>query len=410
MSASAKVRILYVNHTGHVSGAEKVLLSILQGLDRTRFTPWLLCPAGGELAAEAQALGVELIPLPPVGAQFTWRPDRVIQSVISIFKPVMGIRKQIRSVAPDFIHANSVRAGIASSLAVMGTGMPVVWHVHDSLPRHPLSSAIRLFVFLARSTRVIAVSNASARRMRGLLLAGKRVRTIYNGVDLSRFPSKQSGSSDFRERFHIPDEDFLVCAVGQICIRKGLLELVGAFRQIHPQAPHMHLAIIGKVVFQHEEEYLEALHAAANESGIKDYIYFTGQLHDVSSALQAADLLVLNSRDEPFGLVLVEAMASGTPVLATRVGGVPEVVTDSENGWLIDSGDTAALSQKLLELSRNRELLLQVAHTAQTTTCPRFALQRFQNDLAKFYSELVPDSDAKWSAHNLAALARSGND
>lgn len=410
MSTSGKIRILYVNHTGHVSGAEQVLLGILRGLDRTRFEPWLLCPPEGELAAKASTLGVEVLPMPPVSARFTWRPDRVVDSVMSFLKPAMSMRRQIHTIAPDFIHANSVRAGIASSLAAMGTGMPIVWHVHDSLPRHPLSSAIRLFVLLTRSTRVIAVSNASAKRMRGILLTGKRVRTIHNGVDLRRLSLKRPGSSDFREKIHIPDGDFLVCAVGQICKRKGLLELIGAFRQVHPQAPHMHLAIIGKVVFQHEEEYLAALHAAANESGIKDYLHFTGQLHNVSSALQAADLLVLNSRDEPFGLVLIEAMASGTPVLATRVGGVPEIVTDSENGWLIESGDTAALSQKMLELSRNRELLQQVALTALRTTCPRFSLQRFQNELETFYAEVAPNANLGWKVRNRPALARSGND
>ena len=87
--------------------------------------------------------------------------------------------------------------------------------------------------------------------------------------------------------------------------------------------------------------------------GIENRVHFTGELCDVSGVLQASDLLVLNSRDEPFGLVLIEAMACGTPVLATRVGGIPEIVTDSENGWLIESGDPAALASTLLELSRN---------------------------------------------------------
>ncbi|MGA7856468.1 MAG: glycosyltransferase family 4 protein, partial [Terracidiphilus sp.] len=112
----------------------------------------------------------------------------------------------------------------------------------------------------------------------------------------------------------------------------------------------------------------------------------------------------------PFGLVLIEAMACGTPVLATRVGGIPEIVTDSENGWLIESGDPAALASTLLELSRNAAALTRVAERALRTTCPKFSLDRFHGDLAKLYAEVNPNSDLNWNVRNRPALARSGND
>lgn len=409
MSECGKTRILYINHTGLVSGAEKMLLNILRGLDRARYEPYVLCPSRGELAAAIHAEGAEWFPLPAVAARFALRPDRLLRAVLPLFRTAAVIRRQIRALNPDLIHANSVRAGIAASVAAMGTGKPVVWHVHDTLPRHPVSSAIRTFVYLNRGTPVIAVSQSTAVSFRGRLPFASRVRTIHNGMDLRRFPQKQPGQSTFRESIGVSDEDFLVCAVGQICARKGLLELIDALRRIQLQAPRMHLAIVGKVVFRHEEEYLNALHAAAAEGGIDHRIHFTGELHDVSPALQAADLLVLNSHDEPFGLVLIEAMSSGTPVLATRVGGVPEIVTDQENGWLTESGDTAALASRLLELSQNKSALRQVACRALSTTCPKFSLERFQNELMKFYAELDPNSDPLRNMRNRPALARSGN-
>jgi glycosyltransferase involved in cell wall biosynthesis len=105
--------------------------------------------------------------------------------------------------------------------------------------------------------------------------------------------------------------------------------------------------------------------------------------------MQAADLLVLNSHDEPFGLVLVEAMSSGTPVLATRVGGIPEIVEDGENGWLIDKADTAGLARKLLELAGNRKLLEKVARQAHDLTCPQFSLEKFLARIEDCYAGLV---------------------
>jgi L-malate glycosyltransferase len=409
MSQFRKNRILCINHTGMVSGAEKVLINILRGLDRALYEPYVLCPAPGELAAAIHAEGVEWFPLPTMNARFSRRPDHVLQSMASLFKTVAAMRKQIGVLNPDLIHANSVRAGIAASLAAMGTGKTVIWHVHDTLPKHSVSAAIRAFAFLNRSIRIIAVSQSTANSFSGTLPFNDRVRTIHNGTDLRRFPQKQPGMSAFRKSIGISDQQFLVCAVGQICRRKGLLELVNAFKEIHTQAPDMHLAIVGKVVFRHEDTYLDALRAAAAEPEIADRLHFTGELGDVSPALQAADLLVLNSSDEPFGLVLIEAMASGTPVLATRVGGVPEIVTDQQNGWLVESGDTRALPSKLLELSRNRSALAQVAERALTTTCPKFSLERFQSDLMKFYAELDPGSNLNWDVRNRPALARRGN-
>ena len=409
MSQFRKQRILFINHTGMVSGAEKVLINILGGLDLARYEPYVLCPHQGELAARIHAEGVEWFPLPAMNARFSRRPDRILQSMASLFKTVAAMRKQIAVLNPDLIHANSVRAGIAASLAALGTGKTVIWHVHDTLPKHSVSAAIRAFAFLNRSIRIIAVSQSTANSFCGSLPFKNRVRTIHNGTDLRRFPHKQPGTSAFRKDIGISDQQFLVCAVGQICRRKGLLELVNAFKAIQTQVPDMHLAIVGKVVFRHEGAYFDALRAAAAEPEVADRVHFTGELGDVSPALQAADLLVLNSSDEPFGLVLVEAMASGTPVLATRVGGVPEIVTDQENGWLIESGDRRALSSRLLELPRNRSALAQVAKRALATTCPQFSLERFQSDLMKLYAELAPGSGLNWDVYEHPALARRGN-
>ena len=409
MSLARKTRILCVNHTGMVSGAEKVLINILRGLDRARYEPSVLCPAEGELAEAIRREGAEWFPLPAMNARFARRPDRLLQSMASLFATVSAMRKQIRMLNPDLIHANSVRAGIAASLAAIGIGKPVIWHVHDTLPKHPVSEAIRAFAFLNRGIRIIAVSQSTANSFTGALPFKGRVRTIHNGTDLCRFPPKQPGRSAFRESIGVSDQQFLVCAVGQICRRKGLLELVNAFKQIHTRAPEMHLAIVGRVVFRHEQAYLDALYAAAREPGIEHRVHFTGELGDVSPALQAADLLVLNSSDEPFGLVLIEAMASRTPVLATRVGGVPEIVTDRENGWLIESGDPGALPLRLLELSRNRSALAAVAERALNTTCPEFSLERFQHNLMKFYAELDPGTDPEWDLPPRPALARRGN-
>ncbi len=364
-----------------------MLLDILQGLDRNCYEPIVLCPHDGRLRREVRAIDVACRELPTVGARFSLRPDRLIRSIVSMCRAVCALRRQINEIKPDLVHANTIRSGIASTLATAGTAIPVVWHIHDILPKHPLSAAIRMFARLSDRTHIVAVSHATARVFCGAMDFGGRVRTIHNGVDLEKFPLKASGPSPFRKRFGIPQSSFLICAIGQICERKGLRELVDAFQRICKSAPQAHLAVVGGVVFKHEEPYFNTLLKLAGNSICPERIHFTGELSDISEVLQGADLLVLNSWQEPFGLVIVEAMSSGTPVVATRVGGIPEIVTDRVNGWLIKPGDSIGLASKLLILSTDRRALEEIAHVARRTTCPQFSLRRFHDNLARLYSE-----------------------
>lgn len=409
MSVRAKTRILYVNHTGLVSGAEKVLIEILRGLNRDRFELFVVCPAKGGLTEAVESLAVASQSIPAPNARFSLRPDRALSASAALIKTAKILRSKIRAIQPDVIHANSIRAGIMATLAARGTRIPVVWHVHDTLPKHPLSSIVRAFALLSSNTRFIAVSHSTANHFAGRLDFGARLVAIHNGVDLGLFPRNRPDHSGFRQRLGLSNKDFLVCAIGQICARKGLLELIDALARIKNQAPSIRAAIVGKVVFQHEHDYYATLRNAVDRAGLADRVHFTGELSDVSEVLQATDLLVLNSHDEPFGLVLIEAMASGTPVLASRVGGIPEIVTDSENGWLVDKEDTAALASKLLELSQAGNLLQEIAQRGLQTVRTKFPIEKFRQEIERFYGKLEVDLTRKADPGKSTALIRSAN-
>jgi len=389
MKAGDLIRVAYVSHTGAVSGAEVMLINLVRGLDRARYEPIAFCPAEGDLRKMFETEGIPCKDLPEVRARFTCRPDRLWKAAVSFTRATLALRRAFADDEPDIVHANSVRAGIVASLASVASGRKIVWHLHDDLPRHFLSLFIRIAALLLRPARVVAVSHATARTFRGPFVFKGTLHIIHNGVDLHRFPLKNADRPRMREVLGYYPGSFLICAVGQICARKGLLELIRAFEMARARAPYMHLVIAGCVVFEHEKEYLDRLHQAARAPMVAGSVHFAGQLKNVSELLHAADLLVLNSLEEPFGLVLVEAMSSGTPVLATRVGGIPEIVHDRENGWLIEKADTAGLAKKLLELARDRELLERVARRAHDATCPQFSLERFQARWQDCYAELV---------------------
>ena len=139
------MKILYYNHTGQVSGAERVLLMILSQLDRNRFEPVVACPTEGKLIGMVSELGIRTIGLEQLEARFTWRVGKLFRYLASFARVISNSRSLIIDEQPEVIHANSIRAGLVMSAASFGLATPVIWHAHDILPRHPLSIAIRFF-------------------------------------------------------------------------------------------------------------------------------------------------------------------------------------------------------------------------------------------------------------------------
>jgi len=225
--AGDMLKILFYNHTGQVSGAERVMLMILAGLDRYRFQPSVICPAEEDLSWMSEGVGVRVRNIEPLEARFTWRPDRLVRYLKSFVRVIVKLRQAIIQAEPDLVHANTIRAGLAATAATMGTGIRVIWHLHDMLPHHPLSTLIRWHAALSPRTSLLAISSAVAQRFRGSVLrspnACRKVRVIYNGIDLKRFGSDLSARQRVRDELGLRDGQFVTGVVGQITRRKGQL-------------------------------------------------------------------------------------------------------------------------------------------------------------------------------------------
>src|SRR5438132_5853626 len=151
------MKVLFYNHTGNVSGAERVLLLALKRLNRDAIEPLVVCPEG-ELLLECKQLSVPVRAILELQARFTLRPDKLAVYILSLLKTVRELRNEVLRARVDAVHANSIRAGLAALIATIGTGHIVFWHVHDELKRHPISTAIRLLVGASSRCRIIAVS------------------------------------------------------------------------------------------------------------------------------------------------------------------------------------------------------------------------------------------------------------
>jgi glycosyltransferase involved in cell wall biosynthesis len=235
--------------------------------------------------------------------------------------------------------------------------IPVVWHVHDMLPHHPFSPAIRTLAALSRRTTLIAVSHATGDRFSGTLFRNmlSRKTTVLHNVAV---PGKTTLTAEqraaMRTELGIQDRFVVVCA-GQICPRKNQLALVEAFAKAHHQEARMALVIIGSALFNHDKRYERKLRKRVSELGLEGSVLMLGHRNDVPLLLQAMDLLALPSRREPFAMILLEAMDAGLPIVAAAVDGVPELLVDGRTGWLVPPGDWVQFARSLVWAAQHTE-------------------------------------------------------
>jgi L-malate glycosyltransferase len=399
------MKVLFYNHTGQVSGAERVMQMILGGLDRELFERVVACPDQSRMFELAVSSGVRTRGLRALEARFTLRPDRLVQYLFSFARVIREARALVVEESPDAIHANSIRAGIVMAAATIGLPTPVIWHAHDILPRHPLSTVVRLFAAASSRNRILAVSHAVAKRFRGRLLppfANRfKVNVVHNAVDLERFHPDANGRAEIRQELDLNDTELVIGSVGQLTPRKGQLELIKAFASVARQMPDVILLIVGEPLFNRDEDYAKRLREAAVALGLTDRISFLGARNDVPKLMRAMDVLVVNSHEEPFALTVLEGLATGSAVIATAVGGIPEMIKHGKNGWLVPPRNHALLAKGLFDLLNDYTLRAQFGLHARQTAVESFSANRFLREINSLYIDVIAPKSAKETLRKL---------
>jgi glycosyltransferase involved in cell wall biosynthesis len=387
----APQRILYMSHTGRVSGAERVLLHMLSVVERSQYEPVVMCPADGDLAAMVRAAGFECVPMPAVQARFSANPLRILRAIASVAATALATRRQIRNMAPRGIHANTVRAGIIATLATFGLRTPVLWHVHDDLPRrNPISTCIRLLAFLTHRSHVVGVSNYTTGTFCGRLDFGTRAETLHNGIDTDRFPRRYGVDPSFKRELGLPEDAFLCATIGITTPRKGLDGLITAIEILRDKATNIYLVDVGDAVFPHDIAYRKSIIARVQQLGLQDRIRFVGYRRDVPEILRGVDLVILNSTSDPAALILCEAMAAGVPVLAAPAGGSVEILDSGRFGWMLDDFTPRTLAQTLIDLAAQPARLQQHVEAAHQRIVSTYSYAAYRNAFAELYARVFP--------------------
>jgi glycosyltransferase involved in cell wall biosynthesis len=215
---------------------------------------------------------------------------------------------------------------------------------------------------------------------------------IYNGVDLSRVSSDPRRAIEFRRRHSIPADRAIVVQVSWIIPEKGIADLLKTARLVIARNPNVQFVIVG------EGAYREQYTREAATMGLGDRVTWTGMSRDPfgEGVFDAADVVCQMSRwEEVFGWMIAEAMAHGKPVVATRVGGIPELIADGVSGYLVDRGDAEAASARVLELLSDPKLRAAMGQAARETVSDKFDLRKNVAQLMRAYGfSQEPSSDS----------------
>jgi glycosyltransferase involved in cell wall biosynthesis len=306
-------RLLAVCQVDHPGGAEVGLLRLIQRLAPRGWEVTLTTPGDGPLRNRATALGCAWTTLDP-GGLAAGAGARAIAS---------WPRARHLSRDHDVTYLNGT---VAARLLPALIGRRTVMHVHDMVdrvPRHWHGADV-----------VLADSEAVARRLEGL-----ETHVVYCPIELDPPPAQAPWTADGRP---------VVGFIGRIEPRKGPLDLIRAAPWIRDGAPGARIVVVGDDPYGSDPEYLEQVRAAP---GIEHYPW----VDNAPGLMRHLDVLVAPSRSEPFGTVLSEAMAVGTPVVATRVDGLVEVVEDGVTGALVEPDDPEGLAAAVLRVLAERE-------------------------------------------------------
>jgi len=392
-----RIRVVELLATGSNGGAQEHLFNLVTRIDRERYDVSIVSLTAGSAIRRLERTGI------PVCVIDEPDDEAAIQAVAS----------HLAAVGADVVHAHMYRAEVIATqaawrLAGLGRRRPyIVSTVHSSRIRSDEDRAL-LRRLTPKIDQLIAVSKAIVRKIEDEGRVGAPVTLIYNGVDLQRYVD-QEACCTLHEEYDIPDGAPIVGVVARLEPEKGHPTLLEAWPRVLERVPNAHLLIVG------EGSRREALQAQAVDLGLMapppplmqqhaspssasiapvrrtttDSVTFTGRRDDIPSVTAALDVAVLPSYREAQGLSILEAMALSRPVVASNVGGIPEMIENGETGLLVPPHDAQALGDAIARLLTDHPYADTLARAGHDLVYERFCVELMVRAVETIYDESI---------------------
>lgn len=382
-------RILYLHAGAEMYGADKVLLELLRGLDKSQFEPHVLLPNDGVLVKALQDSGIRVGVLDyPILRRKYFNPRGIFDYFLSYRKHSKQIADYAREHRIDIIHNNTtaVLEGIYLKKVLK---KPLIWHVHEIIVKPKLIASFINFLMGFFADKIITVSNAVSHHVNvSPFVKDSQLKTIYNGVDSQHYhlySEKQIHS--LREEYGVDQSSIVVGMIGRVNSWKGQKDFLLATIPLLKKYSNLELVLVGGV-FAGEEWRFEELKKQIGDSGYSDRILLKDFQENTVPLYNLFDIFVLPSTNpDPLPTVVLEAMACGKPVVAYRHGGVLEMVEENSNGLFAEVNQPADLSSKIEELILNQDKKEQFSQHSRERLEVLFSKQTYISNFEELYKE-----------------------
>lgn len=352
-------KILFIHHFSGLGGAERFLVSVWKNLDK-EFEAVFLNQEAGELSEEAGKLGLPVYALPMKG----WRKSKYM---LHNFFTARKLDRLCRELKIDGICSGCYRVTPYAVKVAARRKIPCLTILQDLAESDKLDK-FRVFA----CDRLVAVSKCVADSARGRYSG--EIDVVYNGIDCAEF-RPAGGKSTLRAELGIPEGSPVVGMIAHIVPWKGHRVFLRAMQEVNRGCPEACFVIVGESLYKHELD-VGQLKEEAVRLGIDRHVIFVGGRKDIARVLRGMDIFVHPADREPFGRVVIEAMASGLPVVATRCGGPEEIITHGQTGLLVEKGDAPAIAAETLRLLRDDKLRGRLGLAARERARDEFSVEK----------------------------------
>lgn len=362
------MKVLHISTQEKWGGGEQQLLYLMQHLENVLHI--VFCPYHTPLHLKAKHLGVQVFPFSPS-----------LSLLLNLTLPYR-IWSLVRQNQPDVIHAHDSKAHTLAWLAssIWGIKTPLIVSRRVTLGKHR-NNLSQIKYNHPSIAYFICVSEAVRHSLQNVVKQNKKLKVIYSGINPARFPY-QAPISYLRDEFQIPQFVHIIGNIASLVPAKDYSTFLSTAALLIRKRSDLRFLIIGEGP---ERKKLEEL---AQQLNINNYVIFAGFRKDIESIMPSFDILLFTSQSEGLGTIVLEAMVCGVPVVATRAGGIPEMIHHLENGLLADPGDATALAEAVLRLLDDKTLRKRITNRA-TDWVKKFEASRMAASTYWVYKEAL---------------------
>ncbi len=330
----------------------------------------------------AKQYSFPLINLPSMG--------RSINPLLDM-KLIWEVYRVIKQVKPDIVHTHTAKAGFTGRIAAKLAGVPVILHTfHGNNFRGYFGNVMSTVSILTErllamiSTRIIAISEQQRDELlRYRIAKPDKLRIIHLGFDMSKIQAREADKGSFKDAYRIKPEQPLIAFVGRLTSIKNPFELLKIAQKVLAQRKDAVFAYVG------DGEMAEELKAEVRRLGFQESVIFTGFIKDLKPLYADADILLLTSLNEGTPVAIFEAMANRVLVIASKVGGIPNLITNGKSGFLHAPKDTDAFSESILSFLADPSAFDIITENALQKITSDYSIQRLQQELESLFAETL---------------------